>query len=157
MSFVANVGTPGTPPDVTTINSDEFWPGIELEGLRADLRIGQDIPPARLEVAVVGALLNVNRQLRDWQSQLQDQGYTALSQAPAPKVNGHSEKVQNYQRAVRCAVAAELLERYGWYDTTHSGQEDVDERRPSVDDYRRDLAWALSDLCGRRRMTVDLI
>lgn len=154
--FVANIGIPGPQP-ATSINSDDFWPGIDLDALRASMRIGNDVTPARLEVATVGALLNVNRQLRDWQGQQQDQGYTALRQVPAVQIGKESEKVHNYQRAVRCAVAAELLERYGWYDTTNSGQDEADERRPSIDDLRRDLHWALNDLRGRRRTTVDLI
>lgn len=154
--FVANIGPAGTMPG-TTINSDEFWPGIDLDALRAAMRIGNEITAPRLEAAVVGALLNVNRQLSEWQGQQQDNGHSALNQVPAGKINGESDKVLNYLRAIRCAVAAELLERYSWYDTTNKGQDEADERRTSIDDLRRDLHWALSDLCKRRRTTVDLI
>ncbi|MDF3935364.1 head completion/stabilization protein [Pseudomonas citronellolis] len=152
-AFVAS----GDEPAGVTINSDEFWPGIDLDALRDDMRIGADVSPAKLETAVVAALLNVNRQLVKWQAQQLDQGYTTLSQVPAKQVNGESTLVLHYQRAVRCATAAELLERYRGYDTTNSGNQNAEERTPSIDEYRRDLAWALSDLVNRPRSTVELI
>lgn len=140
-----------------TINSDDFWPGIDLDDLREAMRIGSDISAAKLEAAVVGALLNINRQLVEWQGQQQDQGYSTLSAVPAKQVNGQSVLVQHYFRAVRCGVAAELAERYRWYDTTNSGSKNADELTPSIDEYRRDMAWALSDLVARPRTTVELI
>ncbi|WEJ70326.1 head completion/stabilization protein [Pseudomonas sp. PSE14] len=140
-----------------TINSDEFWPGIDVDDLRDDMRIGADVSPAKLETAVVAALLNVNRQLGEWQSLQEDQGYTTLSQVPAKQVAGKSALVQHYQRAVCCATAAELLERYRGYDTTNIGSQNAEERTPTIDEYRRDLSWALSDLVGRPRSTIELI
>ncbi|MDG9854108.1 head completion/stabilization protein [Pseudomonas nitroreducens] len=152
-AFVAS----GDVPDGVTINSDEFWPGIDVDALRDDMRIGADVSPAKLETAVVAALLNVNRQLSEWQALQQDQGYTTLSQVPAKQVAGKSALVLHYQRAVRCATAAELLERYRGYDTTTVGNQNAEERTPTIDEYRRDLSWALSDLVGRSRSTVELI
>ncbi|MEX6717481.1 head completion/stabilization protein [Pseudomonas aeruginosa] len=152
-AFVAS----GDVPDGVTINSDEFWPGIDVDALRDDMRIGADVSPAKLETAVVAALLNVNRQLSEWQALQQDQGYTTLSQVPAKQVAGKSALVQHYQRAVRCATAAELLERYRGYDTTNHGNQNAEERAPTIDEYRRDLAWALSDLVSRPRSTIELI
>ncbi|MCV6429360.1 MULTISPECIES: head completion/stabilization protein [Pseudomonas] len=140
-----------------TINSDNFWPGIDVDDLRDDMRIGADVSPAKLETAVVAALLNVNRQLGEWQAMQEDQGYTALSQVPAKNVNDTSALVLHYQRAVRCATAAELLERYRGYDTTNIGNQNAEERTPTIDEYRRDLSWALSDLVGRPRSTIELI
>ncbi|MCY1403514.1 Phage head completion protein (GPL) [compost metagenome] len=151
-AFVAGGTEPGG-----TINSDEFWPGIDLDELRDSMRVGPDITAARLETAVVAALLNVNRQLGEWQGQQQDLGYPTLSAVPAKQVNGKSALVQHYLRAVRCAVAAELAERYRWYDTTNSGNQNAEELTPSIDEYRRDMAWALSDLVARPRTTVELI
>lgn len=152
-AFVAS----GDATNGVTINSDEFWPGIDLDTLRDDMRIGSDVSNAKLETAVVAALLNVNRQLVEWQGLQQDKGYSALSQVPSRKVNDESALVLHYQRAVRCATAAELLERYRGYDTTNNGNQNAEERAPTIDDYRRDLAWALSDLVNRPRSTVELI
>lgn len=151
-AFVAGGTEPGG-----TINSDEFWPGIDLDDLRDAMRIGSDISAAKLEAAVIGALLNVNRQLVEWQGEQQDQGYSTLSAVPAKQINGQSALVQHYLRAVRCSVAAELAERYRWYDTTNSGNQNADELTPAIDEYRRDMAWALSDLVARPRTTVELI
>ncbi|KAF1072708.1 MAG: hypothetical protein GAK45_00143 [Pseudomonas citronellolis] len=147
----------GSVPAGITINSDEFWPGIDLDELREALRIGADVTASKLETAVVSALLNVNRQLSEWQAQQQDKGYSTLNQVPSKTINGQSLQVVRYQRAVCCAVAAEIAERYTGYDTTNSGQQNAEERRPLIDEYRRDLSWALSDFLNRPRNTVELI
>ncbi|WP_435605893.1 head completion/stabilization protein [Pseudomonas knackmussii] len=151
-AFVAGGELPGG-----TINSDPFWPGIDLDAVRAAMRIGADISPAKLEVAVISAIIDCNRALRAWQADQQGQGITELSQVPAPQIKGESELVHLYRRAVRCALCAELAERYRWYDTTNSGSQNADERTPSIDEYRRDQRWALNDLQGRPRSTVALV
>ncbi|HEJ6455884.1 TPA: head completion/stabilization protein, partial [Pseudomonas aeruginosa] len=50
--FIANGPVPSG-----HINSDPFWPTIELEHVRANLRIDSSVDPARLEVAVIAAVI----------------------------------------------------------------------------------------------------
>ncbi|KSN73561.1 head completion/stabilization protein, partial [Pseudomonas aeruginosa] len=107
--FIANGPVPSG-----HINSDPFWPTIELEHVRANLRIDSSVDPARLEVAVIAAVISVNRELRAWRLEKIAAGYAELAQVPSDKVRDTSELVQLYLRAVQSATAAEVAERYRW-------------------------------------------
>lgn len=48
------------PVDSGHINTDPFWPSIDLDHLRATLRIDANVTPARLETAVIAAVVNLN-------------------------------------------------------------------------------------------------
>lgn len=63
----------------------------------------------------------------------------------------------HYLRAVYAAVQCELVERYRDYDTTAKGDKRADAMDPRADEARRDLRWALTDLQGACRVTVELI
>ncbi|SQC90484.1 head completion protein [Pseudomonas aeruginosa] len=60
-----------------------------------------------------------------------------------------SELVQLYLRAVQSATAAEVAERYRWYDTTTSGNDKAQDIATTIDDYRRDQRWAIRDFLKR--------
>ncbi|MCI3908858.1 head completion/stabilization protein [Pseudomonas viridiflava] len=139
------------------INSDPFWPSIDLDALRAAQRIDSSVSAARLETAVIAATLNVNREFETWRLAQQAFGYNTLADVPANRVNGTSERVHLYLRAVHVATSAEVCERYRNYDSTQSGIAKGDELSPTIDEYRRDLRWAVRDFLGISRSTVELI
>ena len=148
---------PGAPAAAGLINSDPFWPGIDLDKLRATLRIDSSVTPARLETAVVAAIISVNRELAAWRLRKQAEGISALAEVEGEKVQGTSEYELLYVRAVQAATGAEVCERYRGYDTTASGAKNVDEITPTIDDYRRDQRWAIRDFIGESRTTVELL
>lgn len=150
--FIANGPVPSG-----HINSDPFWPTIELEHVRANLRIDSSVDPARLEVAVIAAVISVNRELRAWRLEKSAAGYAELAEVPSDKVRDTSELVQLYLRAVQSATAAEVAERYRWYDTTTNGNDKAQDIATTIDDYRRDQRWAIRDFLKRPRTTVELI
>ncbi|MGN5916542.1 head completion/stabilization protein, partial [Pseudomonas aeruginosa] len=51
------------PVPIGHFNSDPFWPTSDLEQVRANLRIDSCVDPARLEVAVIAAVIRVNGEL----------------------------------------------------------------------------------------------
>jgi hypothetical protein len=55
------------------------------------------------------------------------------------------------------AAGAEVCERYRNYSATNTGNNKADELIPTIDDYRRDLRWAVRDFLGISRITVELI
>ncbi len=150
--FVANGSTPGG-----HINTDPFWPSIDLDQVRAALRIDNSVTPARLETAVINTAINVNRELEAWQLNKQAQGYNELREVPAQQVNGESVQVHLYHRAIQAGVGAEVCERYRSYDSTNAGNRNAEELAPNIDDYHRDLRWAIRDFLATPRTTVDLI
>ncbi|WP_085600864.1 MULTISPECIES: head completion/stabilization protein [unclassified Pseudomonas] len=150
--FVANGSTPGG-----HINTDPFWPSIDLDQVRATLRIDGSVTPARLETAVINTAINVNRELEAWQLSKQAQGYSELREVPARQVNSESVQVHLYRRAIEAGVGAEVCERYRSYDSTNAGNRKAEELAPNIDDYHRDLRWAIRDFLATPRTTVDLI
>ncbi|NUT88899.1 head completion/stabilization protein [Pseudomonas corrugata] len=139
------------------INTDPFWPSIDLDQLRATLRIDASVTAPRLETAVVAAAISVNRELGEWRNAQQIAGHKALADVPGERVNGVLIRVHLYRRAIEAATGAEVCERYRSYDTTHSGNQNADDLTPSIDEYRRDLRWAVRDFLGVNRTTVELI
>ncbi|MBN2974945.1 head completion/stabilization protein [Pseudomonas lactucae] len=151
-AFVAN----GT---VTSghINTDSFWPSIDLDGLRASLRIDASVTPARLETAVIAAAINLNNELRKWRATQLAAGYESLADVPGDRIKDVSVQAHLYRRAIEAATGAEVCERYRDYSATNKGNEKAEETAPTIDDYRRDLRWAVRDFLGLSRTTVELI
>ncbi|WP_055129229.1 head completion/stabilization protein [Pseudomonas mediterranea] len=139
------------------INTDAFWPTIDLDQLRATLRIDASVTAPRLETAVIAAAISVNRELGEWRSAQQIAGHKTLADVPDKQVNGVLVRMHLYRRAIEAATGAEVCERYRSYDTTHSGNQNADDLTPSIDEYRRDLRWAVRDFLGVNRTTVELI
>ncbi|WP_130932209.1 head completion/stabilization protein [Pseudomonas sp. Sample_24] len=150
----------GTTPSATEphpISNDGWWPDLDGENVRAALRLDASISSMRLEVALVNAILSVNRELSDYQAAQHALGYTNLEAVPGPLIQNLSRPLHLYLRAVYCTAGAELAERYRSYDSTNEGSSNADELTPSVDEYRRDARWAMRDLSGISRATVELL
>ena len=139
------------------VNTDPFWPSIDLDNLRATLRIDSSVTPARLETAVIAAAINLNRELSDWRAIQQAAGYTTLDSVPGDRIKDISVKAHLYRRAIEAGTGAEVCERYRDYSATNTGNTTAEETAPTIDDYRRDLRWAVRDFLGKNRTTVELI
>ena len=150
--FVASGSTPSG-----HINTDPFWPSIDLDALRGTLRIDASVTPARLETATITAAINLNRELKEWRTLQQAAGYSELTDVPAEHVQNVSVLVHLYRRAIEAGTGAEVCERYRDYSATNTGANKAEELNPNIDDYRRDLRWAIRDFLGRSRTTVELI
>ncbi|MEK2611131.1 head completion/stabilization protein [Pseudomonas shirazensis] len=155
--FIAGGLVPRDSVPGSHINSNPFWPSINLDSMRETLRIDSSVTEARLETAVVAAIISVNRDLAKWRIAQQAKGYTLLADVPADELLTSEERVHLYVRAVECAAGAEVCERYRGYDSTASGSKNADETAPTIDDYRRDQRWAVRDLLGLSRTTVELL
>lgn len=151
-AFVASGTAPGG-----HINTDPFWPSIDLDAVRATLRIDSSVTPARLETAVISAAINLNRELSDWRAAQQAAGYATLEAVPGDRIKDVSVKAHLYRRAIEAGTGAEVCERFRDYSATNTGNNKAEEVAPTIDDYRRDLRWAVRDFLGKSRTTVELI
>lgn len=150
--FVAGGAAPGG-----HINTDPFWPSIDLDDVRGTLRLDASVTPIRLETATIAAAITINREFKTWRETQQAAGYATLAEVPAEKVKDVSEYIHLYLRAIYTATGAEVCERYRSYDSTNSGNQNADEITPSIDELRRDQRWAVRDFLGINRSTVELI
>lgn len=154
MSFIA---VPPTTPDEAVIENDGFFPDINPATARAQMRIDGTVTTERLTEALVDAMASVNADLDAWKLTHAAAGHATLADVPASSLNGISALVQRYLRAVRCLAAANLVERFRSFDTTNDGHLYADRLDATIDDLRRDARWAVRDILGQRRTTVELI
>jgi len=140
-----------------TISNDGWWPEIDAHHLAGSLRLGDTVSEERLEVATINAVLSVNRELVRFRDTQILSGHASAAEVPGEQVAGETLLIHRYRRAVYCTAGAELAERYRGLDTTGNGQASADTLTPTIDEYRRDARWAISDILGLTRSTVELI
>ncbi|WP_115554078.1 head completion/stabilization protein [Xanthomonas arboricola] len=155
MSGFTAIGTTSATPDA--IANAPFWPAIAPDTVRASMRLDGTVTDARLRHAIVAAMLAVNDALQAWADTQQAAGYASLADVPSTTVDGLSRRVQLYLRAVACATAVEIAERYRSFDATDSANQRADDLSPSITELRRDQRWAVRDLQNLPRSTVELI
>lgn len=153
----ANPPANGSQIDGDPIKSGAFWPAIDPIKARAAMRLDGTVTAERLRAALIEAIANVNSQLADWRRGQQNTGLSSLEAVPSEQIDGVSVLVLRWIRAVHCEAAANLTERYRSFDSTAAGHKQADELDTTVDDLRRDSRWAISDILGCRRSTIELI
>lgn len=145
------------PGQCVAVANSRFWPDIDLKVLREAMRIDATVTAARLLGAVTEAMASVNHELRGWRQQQQALGYAAAEEVPAEQIAGASIVLHRYLRAVGCRTKASLVERLRDFDTTAGGEKRAENQEQNIEELRRDALWAISDIAGRSRNTVDLI
>lgn len=161
MSFIATANPP-TPVQEPDFANDPWFPALSMAHVRATCRLDGTVTPARLSHALLAAMLSVNAELEAYRLEQKSRwGYTCLADVPAPQIAGISVQVARYRRAVYECLQADLAEAYRNIDTMpqSSGKESrvTEALVVKVDEYRRNQRWAISDLLGIRRSTVELI
>jgi hypothetical protein len=165
MSFIATEpGHTPRPADASvaperraTIVNDGWFPDIDLSALRDAMRLDGTVTHERLVDAVTGAIADVNAQLGTWQATQLSAGFGSLGDVPSPVIDGQSVRLTRYRSAVYRLAKADLTARYRDYDSTKSGAARAEELETTIDDDRRAAHWAINDITGRRRTTVELI
>lgn len=149
------------PPAATivlgAITNDSFYPDIDLTDVRESTRLDATVTTERLQNAVTAAMVHVNGQLRAYQAIQIERGFTQLLRVPSTAINGESVLITLYKRAIYCTVQADLNERYSDYDTTAADKKDAHINDHIAETQRRNAQWAINDLVGRTRCTVELI
>lgn len=139
------------------ISNDAFFPAVNLQTLRLENRIDSTISVERLRAAVIESMANVNQQLAKLKVSALEAGSSTLNAIQAEKINNKSILEHRYLRAVGCLTKANLIERYRDFDSTTQGNRNADELLPNIDELRRDAYWAVCDMLGAPRVTVELI
>lgn len=153
MSLIAAGGT--TEP--VTIPNAPFFPDLQLQEFRDSMRLDGTVPDKRAVHALEAAMYDANRSLADWMQEQLDAGVDSIDNVPQPAWQPEGFYKALYLRAVWSLAKSNLVERYRDYDSTGAGHDRADALEMTDDDYRRDAAWAISDIRGRPRTTVELI
>ncbi|WP_017922401.1 head completion/stabilization protein [Burkholderia glumae] len=157
-SFVATAAPAvAASPIEGTLTNDGFFPDIDLAALRDAMRLDGTVTRERLRHAARDAMLTVNDELAAWRARHRAAGAASLADVPAERVDGESVLVFRYRRAVYYLAHADVTEKYRGFDSTKSGGQVAAELAATVDESRRNARWAISDILGVARSTVELI
>jgi len=160
VSLVYTANPPAKDAEPTVAN-DPWWPAITPDEVRDAAALDGTTTPARLREALREAMDSVNEELEPYRSRQEQAGYASLADVPARQIDGHSVQVLRYRRAVIACVQARLVEVHREIDTTPHGDSKADRIRErldaKLDEHRRAMRWAISDLLGIGRTTVELI
>lgn len=151
------VAVGASPADTDPISNDAFFPPIDPEAAREAIKLDGTVTRVRLRAALIAAIGHANQQLATWVSAQVTAGYTTLAAVPAPQIDGASLKVHHYTAAVYSLAAAQLTDEIRSIDTSRQGNTAADILTPTIDIHRRTAHWALNDIRGLPRTTVELI
>lgn len=158
MPFNASAPSPAaSTPNLVT--NDGWWPDLDLDAAREAMRLDGTVTPARLRDALRAGMLDVNTDgpVAAWAAAHRAAGAATLADVDAPKIDEVSRLVYLYGRAAYSFAKADLVERYVDYDTSASGIKRGELQECAPDEHRRNGRWAISQLLGRSRSTVELI
>lgn len=172
MSFIAapktNMIATANPPAKDAegvIGNDGFFPDIDRERMREELRLDGTVTIERLAPAIEAAMWAVNAELREWQAEQLSQGHATLAAVPAPTMGAgdqaESVKLKQYRRAIYFHVQAQLAEAYRDMSTLPQGA-GREARVTSaieirIDGFNQQLRWAVADLQDKSRVIAALL
>jgi hypothetical protein len=148
---------PDAPANAAVVKNDGWFPDIDMNALRASMRLDGTATYDRLRDATIDAIASVNAELGAWQAAHLAAGYADLATVPAPSIGGESVQLARYRRAVFNLTHADLTERYRDFDSTKAGGQKAEDLETTICNARRNVRWALSDMHGLPRSTIELI
>ena len=159
-AFVITANPPAAGVELV-ISNDGWFPDVKPADVRSFCRFDGTVTVDRLRPALVDALLSVNAELQGFKDTQLLAGFMALTDVPAPQIDGKSAKLHHYTRAVSYCLMADLAEAYRNIAQLPSGtgkEAHVMERLViEQNEHRRKQRWAIADLKGQRRVIVELI
>lgn len=126
----------------------DWWPEIDVADAREVIRISGTVTQVRLVESLQNAVWSVNRELSGWADAQRELTPDELTD---PRLVGL------YRRAVYCYAKAELIERYRDFDLTGAGSTRAENTDDAAADTRRNLRWAIRDILGKSRTTVEML
>lgn len=159
-SFVITADPPDSEQEPLVVN-DGWFPDMDPAAVRAACMLDGTVTADRLKPALQNAMLSVNAELQPWADEQRVRwGYACLADVPAPQAGSESAKVLHYRRAVHACLQADLLTVYRGGATINTGNKldrTSDDTYAQACEYRRMQRWAISDVLGQARCTVELI
>lgn len=152
---------PPDSPEAAPVTNDGWFPDISPEAIKTEWRIDSTVSNARLRREVIDAMVEINHRLEAWKAQQVAAGYATLAAVPATHVGGESAKTRHYKRAVAATVLAKVAAEYRDLDTLADGAGKEGRVRSALvvrmDEFWREVRWALADLQNKPRVIAELI
>ena len=145
---------PAAPVLADLIGNDGWFPAMSIASTRQILNVTTAITDHRVRDAMVGAMLSINRQLRDWKLKA---SATSLADVEQETINGAGRLVELYGRAVRAEAAAILSDFNDTLSATEGGRKREEAEQSPADHHRRVATHCVRDLQGKGRTKVRLV
>jgi hypothetical protein len=139
------------------IKNTGFFPDVDPQRVREEMRLEQTVSPVRLRRAIKTAIAETNAELRDWRDRQLDAGHTTLADVPTDELDGESVRCFHYFNAVCSMTTATLYERYRGVDATSKGDKKADSIDSTIDEMWRDMRWSVARIQDKARCIVGQI
>jgi len=140
------------------IQNDGFFPDFTVADFRDATRLQDTVTDGRVLQALRTAMMDVNRELRPWQSERQAEGHAGLFLVPSVHYGDQSELMHWYLVAVFSRAKAQILEQYRDIDTADKqGSSRAAAFEGTREGYLREAREAIRNVLGRRHATIELI
>lgn len=148
MSFAAAQAVPRYPIEerdasVEIIRGEEGWPDLDPNVARAVIRLNGTVTNTRLLESLNNSIQSIQSELANWKNQ------------QLQPLNARQKSL--YLRAVYFTTKADLNEQYRDFDITKAGAKEAAQMENGIDDARKTVRWAISDLLGLSRVTVEAL
>lgn len=146
---------PAAPPGADWVACDGWWPGVNITEVRQAVDINNSVTAERLRDAVRQAMADIALELAPWRAL---QTATKLEQvAGRIQIDGQSDYVLRWRRAVYSVVAADLGERGLGQGLTKAGADRAEALQAEVSSHHRNVSNAVRDFLGKPRIRARLI
>ncbi|WP_292042613.1 MULTISPECIES: head completion/stabilization protein [unclassified Brevundimonas] len=157
-SSPSNIPAPDTPAASGTVDCGPFWPDVDLNALRAAMRIDQAVTAERLRDVARNAVIDIMAELDGWKREREAEGAAKLNDVSGRYlVDGMSDYVIRWHRAIQSVIAADLADRQLGQSARSAGVVRVEELSVDIDIHRRNVAYAVRDFLGRTRIIAEVI
>ena len=141
-------------PEERLIRYGNFFPAVGLRKFYMQYRPPSELPEETVHEHLKMALIYVCRELLFWQ---QEQTAATLAEVEAEKVNGESELVALFERAVYCEAKANILKETLTADRRIAAENNAKTSEETEDKYREFAADAIALIAGQDRVYIGMI
>jgi hypothetical protein len=134
------------------LTNDGFWPDLNLREFQEHRKLPADLDNDMLANALLATVAEINLDLAGRKLQLQAQGYQTAAAVSGISINGTTELVSQYKRAVYARAKADLMGEYTSLvsRTPNPGQESPEVQKRLL----AEAAVTLRSMKGLKRATV---
>ncbi|KFA59057.1 Phage head completion-stabilization protein [Gilliamella apicola] len=143
--------------DNIEISNISFFPAINISDVRKTQRLDGTVTTERLKAAITSAIIAVNDDLYSWRITKQAAGITSINDLSDQQINGESKYLLLYKHAVYSWANALLNEQYINFDATAKAKGDIEPNIDSIGNLYRNARYAIRDILGKSRSTMELI
>ena len=144
-------------PENLEISNISFFPAINVNDVRKTQRLDGTVTTERLKTAITSAIIAVNDDLYSWRLAKQLAGIATINDLNDELVNGESKYLILYKHAVYSWANALLNEQYINFDATAKAKGDTESNIESTGNLYRNARYAIRDILGKSRSTMELI